>query len=45
MADTRPRALIVGPLPPPPGGVGMQVEVARSDDGSATVVRVLKAGA
>lgn len=26
MADVRPRALIVGPLPPPPGGVGMQVE-------------------
>jgi glycosyltransferase involved in cell wall biosynthesis len=26
MADARPRALIVGPLPPPPGGVGMQVE-------------------
>jgi len=26
MADSRPRALIIGPLPPPPGGVGMQVE-------------------
>src|SRR5262249_13372274 len=26
MADARPHALIVGPLPPPPGGVGMQVE-------------------
>jgi len=22
----RPRALIIGPLPPPPGGVGRQVE-------------------
>jgi len=26
MANARPRALIIGPLPPPPGGVGMQVE-------------------
>jgi glycosyltransferase involved in cell wall biosynthesis len=26
MTDDRPRALIIGPLPPPPGGVGMQVE-------------------
>ena len=26
MADVRPRVLVIGPLPPPPGGVGMQVE-------------------
>ncbi|HEV8481149.1 MAG TPA: glycosyltransferase family 4 protein [Candidatus Eisenbacteria bacterium] len=26
MADVRPRVLVIGPLPPPAGGVGMQVE-------------------